>query len=237
MPTRDGVNPLALASAGGAYLQGPRGSPKLEAAVGARHPQPMPRAFRACRPPARPGELVTLLIRHAESVWNEHFGSTRIDIGLPDPPLTARGIEQARQAAERLRGERIRRLITSPYRRTLQTAAILAKAFEVPVTVDPTVRERCAFSCDQGTAPGELAREWPELDFAGLDDLWWGGVIESWPSLAARCAEFRARIAMAPDRDEVVVVSHWGFIRGLTGAELHNTDSIRLAHDASHPDN
>ena len=36
--------------------------------------------------------------------------------------------------------------------------------------------------------------------------------------------------AVAPDRDEVAVVSHWGFIRGLTGVELRNTDSIRLAH-------
>ena len=53
-------------------------------------------------------------------------------------------------------------------------------------------------------------------------------MIESWPSLAERCETFRRAIAAAPDRDEVAVVSHWGFIRGLTGAELHNTDTIRL---------
>ncbi len=197
----------------------------------------MPRANRGRRLPARPGDLVTLLIRHAESVWNEHFGSSRIDVGLPDPPLTARGVEQARRAADRLRAERITRLVTSPYRRTLQTASILAAELRVPITIDPIVRERCAFSCDQGSAPADLAREWPELDFAGLGELWWGGVIESWPSLAARCAAFRTRMAAAPDRDEVAVVSHWGFIRGLTGAELHNTDTIRLAHAAASPDN
>jgi glucosyl-3-phosphoglycerate phosphatase len=173
---------------------------------------------------------VTLLIRHAESVWNEHFSASRIDVGLPDPPLTARGAEQARRAAERLRGgeHRLARLITSPYRRTLQTAAILAAELGLPVAVDATVRERCAFSCDQGSPPAQLAREWPGLDFSGLDDVWWGGVIESWPSLAERCETFRRAIAAAPDRDEVAVVSHWGFIRGLTGAELHNTDTIRL---------
>ena len=98
------------------------------------------------------------------------------------------------------------------------------------------MRERCAFSCDQGTAPADLAREWPELDFTGLEDIWWGGVIESWPSLAARCAAFRASIRDVPDRDRVAIVSHWGFIRGLTGAELHNTDIIRLVHDAAAPD-
>jgi broad specificity phosphatase PhoE len=174
---------------------------------------------------------MTLLIRHAESAWNEHFGASRIDVGWPDPPLTAHGLEQARAVAGRLRRERIRRLVASPYRRTLHTASIIAAELGVPITVDPMVRERCAFSCDQGTPAAELARLWPELDFSGLDDLWWGGVIESWRSLEARCAAFRARMADVPDRQEVAVVTHWGFIRGLTGAELHNTESVRLAHD------
>jgi broad specificity phosphatase PhoE len=176
---------------------------------------------------------MTLLIRHAESVWNEHFGASRIDFGWPDPPLTPRGVEQARAAAERLRDEPLRRLITSPYRRTLQTASILAAALGLQIAIDPIVRERCAFSCDQGSSPAELARLWPELDFSHVEELWWGGVIESWPSLAARCAVFRARVAAMPDRGEIAVVSHRGFIRGLTGAELHNTDFIRLGVDAT----
>jgi broad specificity phosphatase PhoE len=171
---------------------------------------------------------MTLLIRHAESAWNEHFGWSRIDVGLPDPPLTATGIEQARGAAERLRREGVRRLITSPYQRTLHTASILAEALGVPIEIDPIVRERCAFSCDLGSPPGELAGLWPGLDFSALEEVWWGGVIESWESLSARCAAFRAKMQALPDRHEVAVVSHWGFIRGLTGAELHNTDFVRL---------
>ena len=176
---------------------------------------------------------MTLMIRHAESAWNEHFSASRIDIGWPDPPLTGRGEEQARQAVEHLRGYRLRRLISSPYRRTLQTASILAAALGIPLEVDPMVRERCAFSCDQGSPPEQLASEWPELDFSGLERRWWGATIESWPSLALRCAAFRAAIGRAADRDKVAVVSHWGFIRGLTGAELHNTETIRLVHDAA----
>lgn len=178
---------------------------------------------------------MTLLIRHAESVWNEHFSASRIDVGIPDPPLTPRGVEQARAAAERLRGEGARRLITSPYRRTLHTATIIAEALGLPVEIDPIVRERCAFSCDQGSSPAELAREWPGLDFSGLEEVWWGGLIESWPSLEARCAAFRAKLRAHPDRDALAVVSHWGFIRGLTGAELHNTDFIRLDHGEAGP--
>jgi broad specificity phosphatase PhoE len=192
----------------------------------------LPRAVEAAR---EAGTVMTLLIRHAESAWNEHFGSSRIDVGLPDPPLTAKGVEQARAAAERLDRAGIRRLVTSPYQRTLQTASIIAELLDLPITIDPTVRERCAFSCDQGSRPAELARRWPGLDFSSLEEVWWGGVIESWLSLEARCAAFRARMSAAPDRDEVAVVSHWGFIRGLTGAELHNTDSIRLGFGEAPP--
>lgn len=180
---------------------------------------------------------MTLLIRHAESAWNEHFSASRIDVGLPDPPLTARGRQQASAAAERLRGAGVARLLTSPYRRTLETASIIAAALDLPITIDPIVRERCAFSCDQGSSPADLARDWPQCDFSGLDDIWWGGAIESWPSLAARCAAFRATLRKMPDRDRLAVVTHWGFIRGLTGAELHNTESIRLVGDEMPDDN
>lgn len=176
---------------------------------------------------------MTLLIRHAESAWNEHFGSSRIDVGLPDPALTARGIEQAAAAAERLREEGVRRLLTSPYRRTLHTASIIADALGLEIEIDPIVRERCAFSCDQGSSPAALKELFPKLAFPPLEELWWGGTIESWPSLQARCQAFRDRLSVLPDRDHLAVVSHWGFIRGLTGAELHNTEFIRLDHAAA----
>ena len=40
-----------------------------------------------------------------------------------------------------------------------------------------------------------------------------------------------SKLRDAPDRNEVCVVTHWGFTRGLTAAELHTTESIRLAWD------
>lgn len=122
---------------------------------------------------------MTVLVRHAESEWNRAFGTYRIDAGITDPGLTPTGVGQARELADRLLGSGIGRIVASPYRRTLQTAAIVAEALEVPVEVEPLVRERCAFSCDQGSAPQELARDWPDLDLGGLGPCWWGGAIES----------------------------------------------------------
>lgn len=169
-----------------------------------------------------------LLVRHAQSEWNAHFGATRIDPGLPDPPLTAEGVAQAKDAVAMLRHEGIRRLISSPYRRTLQTAAIFAETLGLGITVEPLVRERCAFSCDQGSHPDRLRAEWPGIDFGDLEPVWWGGAIESIKSLEARVQRFLAKARSIPDSQHVAVISHWGFIRGLTDQELGNVGTVRL---------
>jgi len=172
-----------------------------------------------------------LLLRHAESEWNRRFGVSRVDPGLPDPPLTERGAAEARAAAALLRREGIRRLLASPYRRALQTARILAEELELPVTVEPLVRERCAFSCDQGSHPDRLRAEWPGFDFGGLEPVWWGGRIESVASLEARARRFLEVAARMAEPETVAVVTHWGFIRCLTGREVGNLGAVRLRLD------
>ncbi len=175
------------------------------------------------------GAEPVLLVRHAQSEWNLRFGPTRIDPGIADPDLTALGVRQAEGMVEPLRRHGVRRLLSSPYRRALQTACIVAEALDLPIAVEPLVRERCAYSCDEGSVPALLARDWPHLDFSGLDETWWGGMTESHDSLAQRCDAFRAKAAALADRHEVAVISHWGFIRCLTGQEVDNSAIVRLA--------
>jgi glucosyl-3-phosphoglycerate phosphatase len=172
-----------------------------------------------------------LLIRHAESEWNRIFGPTRIDAGIFDPPITPEGAEQARAAAEELRHLAPSRIIASPYRRTLQTATLIAERLGLPITVDAMVRERCAFSCDQGTLAATLREEWPQLDLSHLPERWWGSTIESMESLARRAQLFLERARALADRDQVIVVSHWGFIRGVTGVEAGNLEAVRMNFD------
>ena len=169
-----------------------------------------------------------ILVRHAESEWNRHFSRTRIDPGIPDPPLTRTGRRQAAQLAEQLAGSEIRRLVASPYRRALETATIVAEALALSISVEPLVRERCVFSCDEGTSPKQLAVLWPDLDFAHLEEQWWGVPAETEVSLDQRCAAFRTKTDPLPDRWHVAVITHWGVIRALTGQELTNGACIRL---------
>ena len=164
-----------------------------------------------------------LLVRHGESHFNVHFSKTRIDPGIADPSLTRRGIEQAVAAADRIAAlGRARRIVTSPYWRTLQTAEIIAERLDLPVSIEPLVRERAFFACDLGTPRHKLAARWPQFEFADLADTWWPDLDETVEQLDRRSAVFKTRMAMAEDWKDLLVVTHWGFIRALTGEAVAN---------------
>lgn len=167
-----------------------------------------------------------ILIRHGQSAWNVVFSRTRIDPYLPDPLLTEEGRRQALAAAESLAEHGIRRLIASPYRRALQTADLIADRTGLVVEVEPLVRERAAYSCDIGTPRSLLAAAWPHLSFDHLDEIWWPASEEPETALAARCHRFRADMASRSDWSRTAVISHWGFIRALTGVQAGNGDLV-----------
>ncbi len=176
-----------------------------------------------------------ILLRHGQSEFNAAFSVTRKDPGIHDPHLTALGHEQARAAAQALKGERIARIIVSPYTRALQTAAAIAPALGVPVLVNPTVRERYAFACDVGTPRTELARAWPRHDFSVIEEVWWPPMEEPAQSVIGRAALFRGEMAALPDWSDTLVVTHWGFILAMTGTRLGNCEWLRCDPTAPAP--
>jgi len=78
-----------------------------------------------------------ILIRHGETDWNVE-GRYQ---GQVDPPLNQQGLAQARQLAQRLQGVGLDVLYSSPLRRALQTAQILAEALDIPLHTEPRLME------------------------------------------------------------------------------------------------
>lgn len=169
-----------------------------------------------------------ILVRHGQSEFNVVFSVTRQDPGIRDPRLTAEGRRQAEAAAEALSGHGIERLISSPYARALETAEIVARRLDVAITVEPLVGERAAFACDVGTRRDDLKARWPHLALDHLEEEWWPALEESEDRLGARSAAFRAHMRVQPDWARVAVVSHWGFIRSLTGLTVQNGAVLRI---------
>ena len=91
-----------------------------------------------------------LLIRHGETPSN----AARI-VQTPDTPLSARGREQARRLAARLRAHSVARILSSDLARAVQTADAIREATRAPLELEPLLQER-NFGDVRGTPYSEL---------------------------------------------------------------------------------
>ena len=141
-----------------------------------------------------------LLVRHAESEGNRDRVFTR----TPEVPLTDRGREQARAAAEWLaRAHAPGHIVSSPFTRAQQTAEIIAGVVGAPMTIEDDLRER-----DYGLLAGRsYDTHRPDYD---RERYWlWrpeGG--ETLVEVAARVGAVLDRVAAAGLAEDIVVVSH-----------------------------
>ena len=146
---------------------------------------------------------------------------------IRDPQLTATGRLQAAAIARVLRSLSIERLITSPYVRALETAGIIAAELELPITVEPLVAERFCFTCDIGSPLAELRTRWPDVVFDHLPDPWWPQLEETEAQISQRSVSFR-RLIGSEAWSKIAVITHWGFIRALTGLKIRNGAVLRI---------
>jgi glucosyl-3-phosphoglycerate phosphatase len=168
-----------------------------------------------------------ILIRHGQTEFNRMFSVSGRDPGIRDPHLTDIGQRQAEAAARVLHPLSLDRLIASPYSRALETAGIIAKRRGLPIEAEPLVAERFCFTCDIGSPLAELRSRWPDVLFDHLQDPWWPQIEEPEEMISRRSEVFRGRIAIEA-WSAIAVVTHWGFIRALTGLNVPNGAVLRI---------
>ncbi|MFH1603804.1 MAG: histidine phosphatase family protein, partial [Pseudomonadota bacterium] len=116
-----------------------------------------------------------IFLRHGETE-----GNARRVYQPPEIALNQRGQEQARLAAEYLRGHAVERILASDMRRAWQTAQAAAAMVGAPVIAEPRLRERwfgdligtSSMDLDWRNEPpnGELLRDFVVRTRAGLMD-------------------------------------------------------------------
>ena len=177
-----------------------------------------------------------LCIRHGESTFNAAWRASSVDPLHFDARLSAVGVEQVQQARRALESVPVELVIVSPLTRALQTAAGLFDGHRhAPrIVVHALMRERVENSCDVGRSPRELAAEFPALDLAHLDDIWWhadgspderGICVEPMDAVAMRALQFRSYLRNRPERC-IAVVGHGTFFHHLTGRALANCEVV-----------
>jgi broad specificity phosphatase PhoE/ribonuclease HI len=147
---------------------------------------------------------VAMLLRHGETALSVEKRFS----GRGDNALTERGEAQAAAAAQRLAATGIEVIVSSPLRRTQQTAAAVAERLGLEVTIDEGFVET-DFGAWEGSTFGEISKQSPDELRAWLADPQVappGG--ESMASTMRRVAAARDRVVAAYPGQTVLVVSH-----------------------------
>ena len=143
-----------------------------------------------------------LLVRHGETDWN---ADGRLQ-GHTDRPLSDFGRRQARQLAAELEGEELDAIYSSDLSRARETAEIVGERLDLPVVVEPALREK-----DWGTWEGLTAVERDRVEFAGeLTEAHQERMLQALRRIAAR----------HPGDGRVLVVTHGGSMRRVQTAAL-----------------
>jgi len=149
----------------------------------------------------------TVLLRHGET---PHTAEKRFSgSGGHDPELSAEGLRQAAAVAERLAHDGgVDAVVTSPMRRTRQTADAVADALGLDVREVDGFRE-CAFGEWEGLTFAEVQEGWPQ-QLAG----WLGDPAveppagESFVDVRRRVTRVRDQLLARHPRQVVLVVTH-----------------------------
>jgi broad specificity phosphatase PhoE/ribonuclease HI len=174
---------------------------------------------RGWGPPGKPTTLI--LVRHGVT---EHTMGKLFSGGLAssNPPLNDEGREQARATGEWLAplSGTFDALVSSPVRRTRETAEILAEFFDLEIEEEPGIAEM-EFGSWDGMSFTEVHEKYPDEISSWLGDLEsapHGG--ESFRAVEQRVLEGRDRIVSSYAGQTVVAVSHVTPIKTLVADAL-----------------
>ena len=157
---------------------------------------------------------IIYLARHGETAWS----LTGQHTGLTDLPLTARGERNARRLGDRLQGQTLAKVLTSPLQRARRTCELAG--FGTRAEIDPDLVE-WNYGKYEGRTTADILKERPDWEL--FRDGCPGG--ESPQQIGARADRVVSRLRAVPG--DVLVFSSGHFIRVLA------TRWITLAAEAT----
>jgi len=169
---------------------------------------------------------VVHLLRHAQAQHNVHPSAESYN-KFHDPVLTDLGRTQATALRDTFSSQPDL-IAISPLRRTLETALLGLTRPEIPVVLNADLQETTGYPCDTGSTVPKIEQfvashtpSHPDIDFSTVPSDWnskTGPYAPTNDALAKRAAKVRRWLKARPEK-QIVVVTHAGFLRWLTGGE------------------
>lgn len=188
------------------------------------------------------------LIRHAarlDFIQPEWFTTA---IHPYDPPLSPAGIEQSQLLAHKFSGEPIDAIFTSPFLRTIQTAAPIAHLLQLSIQLEWGL---CEWLCQEWTSsfPETLTIAQLISEYSDIDPTYQSLVVPYYPEthaeLDARCSIIADRLVRDKinEHNNTIAIGHkisiLGIAKALTGDkswgsyDLACGDGIKLTRSGS----
>lgn len=146
------------------------------------------------------------LVRHGQDSDN----AAGVLSGHRNEPLTPRGRKQAQRCAEKLLDAQVDVIVSSPLRRALETAEVIAAALDYPeqIVVESLLIER-DFGVLTGTAKAAIDKNCRDIQRSfGTTHFLSGPGVEDYPSAYSRAQRFLRRIIEQWSGQTVLVVTH-----------------------------
>lgn len=178
------------------------------------------------------------LVRHGQTEWNEKG----IVQGQLDSPLTKKGVKQAKDLGEKLKGIDFDLVYSSDLLRAKRTAEIVNKEHKLEITTNKLLRER-HFGTLQGTSEEEWKKDFENLTNEQKFVYKHNPEYESDSEISARLITALREIAIANPGKKILVVIHGGIIRtflyklgvadydSLPPGSVKNTAFVKLESD------
>jgi broad specificity phosphatase PhoE len=147
--------------------------------------------------------MKVVVIRHGERDYEPCKQRGFIGQGLELAPLTERGVRQAEEAAANplLAGAQV--ILSSPYTRCMQTAAIISRITGIPLTVEMDLHEWIPDLTFQNRA-----NDGGETDFAACKGRYPEGETRSWETIEMMEKRLLGVLDRYTGYDKIILVTH-----------------------------
>lgn len=137
------------------------------------------------------------LVRHGEKV--------KI---IGDPPLSGKGVKEAKQTGEFFKSLNITKIITSPIKRSKETAEYIAKALGFDIEVNDLLKERVNWGDD----PKQSFEDFIEMWERASNERTWKPPVGDSSVISGKRMEKVIQSLLSNNNEHTILVTHGGII-------------------------